>query len=226
MVIYLFTLFYPKTNFTPLLDLFLLYGWFMNWLAHFALSPPEFELQLGNLLADKISIEEWKNIPNVIAKGIELHHEIDWYCDRHPAFLKAKEYIDLKRAVLKPVVLDILFDFHLHSTWDSFHSEPFSKCWERFLCEYDKRGSFPEVVKSFVELLRNNDVLESYCNYGGIQHALYRVENRLMKNGRVINLQSSLPSIQRNESKLRDCFVMLYRDLQNYCRDWLKIDRF
>lgn len=198
----------------------------MNWLAHFALSPTVFELQLGNLVGDTITVDEWPSIPPLVALGIQLHHEIDSLTDRHPAFKEAKSLIRVERAVFKPVVLDILFDYHLHQHWALFCSDNMERVWGSFLKEYDKYSCLPSTVDSFIGLLREYDVLDSYRTYDGITHALYRVERRLLARGRLIDLKSSVQSMEENEAMIGDCFVKLYTDLQSHCRKWLKIHGF
>lgn len=198
----------------------------MNWLAHLALSPHLFEVQLGNLCADEVDLKSWPQASQEFKDGVSLHYLIDKECDSHSAFKEAKALLSLKRGVLKPVVLDIVFDYHLHKAWHTFYNYTFTQLWQDFLDQYDKAGPFPNEVASFVSLINTHDILDGYKEYDGIEHALYRIENRLKRRGRKINLRSALPSIRENEQALHDCFVKLYDHLYNECREWTLKNRF
>lgn len=198
----------------------------MNWMAHFALSPPQFELQLGNLVADAITIDEWKGVPQKVALGMRLHQEIDHVSDHHPAFRNVKSLISVERAALKPVVVDILFDYHLHKEWERFHHQTLDSLWTAFLHQYDQSGKFPYEVDSLVSLVREHDLFESYATYGGVKHALFRIERRLQRRGRSIDLQNSIASMEEHEQSISDSFVNLYADLQKHCREWLTLNGF
>ena len=58
----------------------------MNFLAHVYLSGNDFEVALGNLIADRVKGKQIQHYPLKIQKGIKLHRSIDNFTDNHPLF--------------------------------------------------------------------------------------------------------------------------------------------
>lgn len=49
----------------------------MNYLAHVFLSGPNRKVQLGNFVGDAVKGSSYKNYPPDIAKGIQLHEDVN-----------------------------------------------------------------------------------------------------------------------------------------------------
>ena len=58
----------------------------MNFLAHVYLSGENTQLAIGNLIADQVKGESYREYPIEIQKGIVFHRAIDDFTDRNPIF--------------------------------------------------------------------------------------------------------------------------------------------
>lgn len=61
--------------------------------------------------------------PALIAKGIKLHREIDFFTDSHPLVLKSKEKLRAHHGHYSGVVVDVFYDHFLAANWAEYHPE-------------------------------------------------------------------------------------------------------
>ena len=101
----------------------------MNWLAHVFLSEEKIDFQIGNYLADPLKGKLWEDASIEMKKGVEIHKIIDAYTDSHHSFLTSKSRLR-KKGLLKPVIIDLTYDYLLTKNWNIFSTIP-CKCFFR-----------------------------------------------------------------------------------------------
>ena len=95
----------------------------MNWLAHVFLSELNIDFQIGNFLADPLKGRAWENSNENIKKGMQTHKLIDSYTDSHEIISCSKRRLR-ERGLLKPVIIDLTYDYLLTKNWDKFCNIP------------------------------------------------------------------------------------------------------
>ncbi len=151
----------------------------MNYLAHIYLSGESEEIILGNFIGDYVKGNKYKNYPEMVAYGIQLHRAIDSFTDQHP---QVRQCIDL----LKPgygrysgIITDVFFDHFLAANWNDYSVyslRQFAKhAHAIFLSNF---LLLPFRVKQFLPFLIQHKRLESYANYENLFEVLEIMSRR------------------------------------------------
>jgi acyl carrier protein phosphodiesterase len=151
----------------------------MNYLAHIYLSGESDEIILGNFIGDYVKGNKFKNYPEKVAFGIQLHRAIDSFTDQHQ---QVRQCIDL----LKPgygrysgIVTDVFFDHFLAANWNEYSVytlRQFAKhAHAVFLANF---LLLPFRVKQFLPFLIQHKRLESYANYENLFEVLEIMSRR------------------------------------------------
>jgi acyl carrier protein phosphodiesterase len=183
----------------------------MNYLGHLSLNPPnESELMAGNFMADLLHINDIKQLPPIIKKGIDLHREIDAYTDKHPA---VKEMIAVLRPEHKkytPVVIDVAMDYFIGQNWDLFHSDDLSDFTSNaydLVSEHFEHFPF-HAVKVAKDMI-HADFLSHYTHARGLHSVFQRLEKRANFPS---NFSRAAEDVLQNEEQLSDFFKLFYAD--------------
>jgi acyl carrier protein phosphodiesterase len=151
----------------------------MNWLAHIFLSEQNIDQQLGNYLADPLKGRTWDGASDDIVKGMKIHKIIDAYTDSHQIVYASKSRLK-ERGRLKPVIVDITYDYLLTKNWDLFSQVSMQKFIETFYMQAQKRAtSFPDHASQWVIHLIENDRLNKYHELSQLKEAFGRIDKRL-----------------------------------------------
>ncbi len=151
----------------------------MNWLAHLLISPCFVEVQLGNLLADRLKGRPWPGASLDVQQGLLLHKTIDRLTDHHPKVIQARRALAPMR-YLNGVVLDLLFDHLLCCHWQSFAKLPLERFVEAFFQQVATvELTLPDSERHFIHRLKTHEILTGYASWEGIALALSRLELRL-----------------------------------------------
>ena len=96
---------------------------YLNCLAHVFLSELNIDFQIGNFLADPLKGRAWEDANENIKKGMQTHKLIDSYTDSHEIISCSKRRLR-ERGLLKPVIIDLTYDYLLTKNWDKFCNIP------------------------------------------------------------------------------------------------------
>jgi len=151
----------------------------MNWLAHVLLSKQNIDFQLGNYLADPLKGQFWQGASADLIEGMRIHKIIDSYTDRDPIVSQSKARLR-KRGLLKPVIIDLTYDYLLTQNWDSFTSINKSTFLKHFNHDgYQRAFAFPQEPQQLVHNLTQNDRLNRYNTFEELYHGFKRIDERL-----------------------------------------------
>lgn len=186
----------------------------MNYLAHIYLSGESEEIILGNFIGDYVKGNKYKNYPEMVAYGIQLHRAIDSFTDQHP---QVRQCIDL----LKPgygrysgIISDVFSDHFLAANWNDYSVyslRQFAKhAHAIFLSNF---LLLPFRVKQFLPFLIQHKRLESYAN----------VEN-LFEVLEIMSRRTSLPSnsewamslLQAEYDQFAELFKSFFAEMIDY----------
>lgn len=186
----------------------------MNWLAHVALSPPDTEHQLGNLLADFLRGRKWPGMSPALRDGLRLHQRIDAYTDAHPCWRQSRDRLG-ETGLLRGVVIDVVYDHMLTRHWENFAPQRLRPFLNQF---YDDASNItpqlPSDAGGFVESLIHSDRLGRYGELDDVAEALERINRRLSDRiRRRDNMLRYLPLIEQAYDGIEADFLAFYPEL-------------
>jgi len=156
----------------------------MNYLAHIYLSGESEEIMLGNFIGDYVKGSKYKDYPEKVAFGIQLHRSIDLFTDSHP---EVRQCIDMFRPEYgryAGIVVDVFFDHFLAANWNQYSSHTLRQVAKHahavFLSNF---FLLPFRVKQFLPFLIQHKRLESYAQ----MESMYQVLE-------IMSRRTSLPS--------------------------------
>ena len=152
---------------------------FLNWLAHVFLSELNIDFQIGNFLADPLKGRAWENANENIKKGMQTHKLIDSYTDSHEIISCSKKRLR-ERGLLKPVIIDLTYDYLLTKNWDKFSNIPLKIFSNNFYTDAYKRVPFmPYEANISVANMIERDLLNKYHTINQLKTSFDRMDKRL-----------------------------------------------
>lgn len=151
----------------------------MNWLAHAFLSEDHIDFKIGNILADPLKAKTWDDASIHMQNGMQTHVLIDSYTDSHEIVKLSKKRLR-EKGLLKPVIIDLTYDYFLTKNWDLYSKVSLDKFTQNF---YDKAKKsldyLPNNASHVVENLINRDLLNKYHTLEDLNKSFKRMDLRL-----------------------------------------------
>jgi acyl carrier protein phosphodiesterase len=151
----------------------------LNWLAHIFLSESNIDFQIGNFLADPLKGKAWENANEEIKKGMFTHKQIDSFTDKHEIVTISKKRLR-EKGLLKPIIIDLTYDYFLTKNWDKFCNIPLKKFSNNFYHEAYKRTPFmPYQANLPISHMIERDLLNKYHTINQLKTSFSRMDGRL-----------------------------------------------
>ncbi|MCP9199862.1 acyl carrier protein phosphodiesterase [Gramella sp. GC03-9] len=180
----------------------------MNFLAHIYLSGNDYEIKIGNFMADSIKGKKYLEYPQGIQNGIILHRAIDYYTDTHPVFQQSTSRLFERYGHYNGIIADIFYDHFLASNWNDYSETPLEQYTEEF---YDLlRNNYellPAKVRSFLPYMIEGNWLLSYAEIEGIQQVLVGMNKRTgRKSGMHLAVEELVEFYEEFQKEFREFF--------------------
>jgi acyl carrier protein phosphodiesterase len=171
---------------------------------------------LGNFIADKLPVQEYRQLPAEIQQGVDLHRRIDKYTDTHPSFKSATEILRLNHGKYAPVVLDILNDYLLAQNWHRFTEITFAQFEERVYISFSEQlHHLSGKAHTHVDTLLKYRYLQAYRLREGMLDVLRRMDLRTTFPS---NFQSGLDDLENDYATFNLLFLELMTDLIDHVK--------
>lgn len=192
----------------------------MNFLAHLYLSGDNTSILLGNFIGDFI---KGKNLVEKVgaemAKGIELHREIDFFTDQHPIVTESKKRLRPKYRHYSGVIVDVFYDHFLAKNWNDYHPQPLSNYADYVYDVIQKNALLlPERVNMMMPYMIKGNWLVNYATLEGIHRALTGMARRTPYESK---MDESILQLQENYQEFKSEFEAYFPELKNHCKTWL-----
>ena len=151
----------------------------MNFLGHIFLTPDDDELLLGNFIADSVKGNPFKQFPNRVAEGIQLHRAIDEFTDKHELVKEGVARFRSTQGRYASVVIDVVYDHVLASNWNEYHHQElpdFTK--ETYVKLGAQRDHFPVQVEGYFPYMQQQNWLLNYQFEWGLVKSLEGLDRR------------------------------------------------
>ena len=196
----------------------------MNWLAHTFLSEPQTQFQLGNLLADLVRGGDRARMSAEFRRGADCHKAIDAFTDSHPLVRQSRQRIPEEYRRFSGVVIDVFYDYLLAKHWDRYASVSLTDFSQAFYAAVQPHmDELPEPAKATLGRIIRHDLLGSYRQIGGVEHALRRISVYLTQRWRKpFAIEQSVPGLLAVENAIDADFTAFFPQLQARVADWLR----
>ena len=184
----------------------------MNYLAHLYLSNHDEGLLAGNFIADAVKGNPVGRFPDRVVEGIVMHRLIDDFTDRHLATKEAVEVFRPGVGRYAPVLVDIVYDHLLATTWDLHTSQPIGD----FAADVNTKLGvnyvlFPERMQLFYDNMVKYNFLPDYGTLEGINQTLMRLQMRAKTD---VDFPAAIATMENEKGRLRDLFLYFFEHLQ------------
>ena len=196
----------------------------MNWLAHVLLSSQQIDFQLGNYLADPLKCQVWSGATRELIEGVNTHKSIDSFTDSDKIVSLSKSRLR-KKGLLKPVIIDLTYDYLLTQHWDSFCTVSRRE----FLSSFNNAGEqraleFPQKPQELVLSLVQNDRLNRYNTLEELLQGFGRIDTRLSP--RLLAKETAsgyYDDVVKNIGAIEEDFLIFFPKLIHHIRDDLRL---
>lgn len=192
----------------------------MNFLAHLHLSGDNTSIMLGNFIGDFVKGKNLAEKVGVeIARGIELHREIDFFTDQHPIVTQSKKRLRPKYRHYSGVIVDVFYDHFLAKNWNDYHPQPLSD-YAAYVYEVIQKNAalLPDRVNMMMPYMIKGNWLVNYATVEGIHRALTGMARRTPYESK---MDESISELQENYEGFKSEFEAFFPILEKHCKDWL-----
>jgi acyl carrier protein phosphodiesterase len=198
----------------------------MNWLAHIFLSEQKIDFQIGNFLADPLKGRLWENASMDMIKGMKTHKIIDSYTDSHEIVSISKRRLR-EKGLLKPVIIDLTYDYFLTKNWNEFCKIPIEEFSEVFYHQANQRIPYlPKHTNEPIQNMIQRDLLNKYHNLDQLKISFERMDKRLSPRLKQRETASSyIDDVLKNIDYLENDFLEFFPQLCDKIKDDLNKDK-
>lgn len=184
----------------------------MNFLAHLHLATLSESSLIGNLVADYVRGDPYKQYNATIADGMMMHRRLDKLIDEIDIVKSAKNQFSKSHIRVAPIALDVVWDHFLAKNWSQF--SPQQTLTE--FCQDVQKTIKPDVlhmsadIQEFNYFLWQEKWLEGYVDIEFIGEILRRMAKRRPKLGALATI---FPEICQHYPLLHASFDQFYPTL-------------
>lgn len=192
----------------------------MNFLAHLYLSGDNTSVMLGNFIGDFVKGKNLiEKVGSEMAKGIELHREIDFFTDQHPIVRESKKRLRPKYRHYSGVIVDVFYDHYLAKNWKDYHHQLLPDYANRVYNLIQKNNALlPERVNMMMPYMIKGNWLVNYATLDGIHRALSGMTRRTPYESK---MDESISDLKENYEEFKTEFITFFPELRKHCKDWL-----
>jgi acyl carrier protein phosphodiesterase len=178
----------------------------MNLLAHAVLSPPNRLIRVGNVVCDFVHKQDWATLPDAMQRGIELHLAIDHFTDNSPICARSKARLVGYQRFGNPVV-DVFYDHFLIKHWPEQTpvGDYIDELYKDLVAEL---ASLPQDAQHIVTRIIEDDWLNCYDDFDGLERTLQRMERRVeWATKRQVDIIGSVQILKENYPEFENDFL-------------------
>ncbi len=196
----------------------------MNFLAHLYLSGDNTSVMLGNFIGDFVKGKNLiEKVGSEMAKGIELHREIDFFTDQHPIVRESKKRLRPKYRHYSGVIVDVFYDHYLAKNWKDYHHQLLPDYADRVYNLIQKNNALlPERVNMMMPYMIKGNWLVNYATLDGIHRALSGMTRRTPYESK---MDESISDLKENYEEFKTEFITFFPELRKHCKDWLTANK-
>lgn len=193
----------------------------MNFLAHLSLSGSDPEIMTGNFVGDFV---RGRNLTSQfsegVAKGIELHREIDAFTDSHPIVSQSKKRLWPIYRHYASVIVDVYYDHFLARNFSSYHAQSLPDfaqyCYQVLQLQHH---ALPTQVQRMLPFMIEGNWLVNYGSLEGMQLALSGLARRAQYDSK---MEKSIHDLKTNYTEFEEEFRLFFPELKLMSDEYIK----
>ncbi len=184
----------------------------VNFLAHLDLADFCRSHLAGNLLADFVRGDPYKQHTKAAADGIKLHRFVDGYIDAMPQVKQCQRLFRPETRRVSGIALDLIWDHFLARHWNDYHTQPLSQFVAFARQEVEiYQHNLPESYQQMSSRMWQQQWLIQYQETATIETALTRMAIRRPKLHQLANTPTD---IFTHYQQLETTFHAIYPQIQ------------
>ncbi|MGF1738283.1 ACP phosphodiesterase [Photobacterium satsumensis] len=188
----------------------------MNFLAHLHLAQQCNSHLAGNLLADFVRGDPYRQFNQDIADGIKLHRFVDSYIDAMPEVRNCRQLFGSDTRRVSGIALDMVWDHFLARHWQQFHPLTLPEFVRETRAEVEQyQHNMPENYLLTMNRMWQQNWLLQYQYPESLETSLTRMANRRPK---LHQLALTPAVLMVNYSKLEQQFFVIYPQVEQAAR--------
>lgn len=172
-------------------------------------------------MGDFVKGSQLDHLPEMVAKGITLHREIDNYTDNHPIVSLSKDKLREKYRHYSGVIVDMYYDHFLAKNFHLYHNqalEDFAS--EKYKMLSAKIELIPERGQHMLPYMIKGDWLTNYARKEGIHRSLTGLSRRTKFNSKLeLAIQDLTIHYSAFEREFSDFFVEIQQHISQFRQD-------
>jgi acyl carrier protein phosphodiesterase len=190
----------------------------LNFLAHIYLSGDDWQLMIGNFIADFVKGRKKDDYPPAIKRGIELHRAIDDFTDHHAVTLRSKKRLQPKYGKYAGVIVDLYYDHFLAALFSEYHPVPLQKfSQETYDTLMKNEKVLPAEVHYFLPFMIERNWLLNYATLEGIGRALTGLSKRVSFENK---MDESIHDLRERYDDFQNDFREFFPLLIEFVKEW------
>lgn len=192
----------------------------MNFLAHAYLSGGKKKILVGNFIGDFVKgRQQLLRYDTLIAKGIELHRQIDAFTDNHPVVTESKKRLRPKYRHYAGVIVDVYYDHFLANRWNDYHPQPLAVFAEDvYETIHAHNDILPEGVRYMMPYMVSGNWLLNYSRVEGIARALSGMSQRTTHGSK---MEQAVHDLRESYDLFLDEFRTFFPMLKNHAEKFI-----
>lgn len=184
----------------------------MNFLAHLHLAQQCNSHLAGNLVADFVRGDPYRQFSKDIADGIKLHRFVDSYIDAMPEVKQCRQLFGPDTRRVSGIALDMVWDHFLARHWQQFHPHPLSDFVNTARTEVEPyQHNMPKAYLLMMDRMWQQNWLLQYQYPETLETALVRMASR---RPRLHQLALTPAVLMANYNQLEQQFFLIYPQVE------------
>ena len=190
----------------------------MNFLAHLHLAKQCNSHLAGNLVADFVRGDPYRQFNKDIADGIKLHRFVDSYIDAMPEVRQCRQLFGPDTRRVSGIALDMVWDHFLARHWLQFHPHPLADFVNQARAEVEPlQHNMPESYLLMTKRMWQQNWLLQYQYPETLQTSLVRMATR---RPRLHQLAQTPAVLMDHYSELEHQFFLIYPQVEKAAKSY------
>lgn len=172
-------------------------------------------------MGDFVKGSNFNHLPEMVAKGIILHREIDSYTDSHPVVMQSKDKLREKYRHYSGVIVDMYYDHFLAVNFEDYSSKTLHEFAEsKYRLLENHWDLIPPKGQNMLPYMIRGDWLTNYAKKEGIHRSLTGLSRRTkFKSNLEMAIQELTAHYHDFETEFRLFFDEIQRHISQFRQD-------
>ncbi len=172
-------------------------------------------------MGDFVKGSRLDHLPDLVAKGIILHREIDSYTDNHAIVNQSKDKLRDKYRHYSGVIVDMYYDHFLAIHFQDYHPVPLKTyAQEKYELLQNHMDLIPPKGQNMLPYMIKGDWLTNYARKEGIHRSLTGLSRRTkFDSGLELAIQDLIMHYESFEEEFRQFFIEIQAHISQFRED-------